>query len=247
MLTRILLLLGVLYLLPLATHAVWWMAHDHPASFSEADWSSSGILPDAARDREAVVHVLAGRTGRWKGIFAHHTWIVAKAKGAPRYSRYEVVGWGMPVRVDAYPPDGRWYSDTPVVLASLRGEAAERAIPRIRAAVAQYPHADRGSYTIWPGPNSNSFVASVLRDAAPELSASLLPTAVGKDYAEPWLSAGVTASGTGLQLSAGGFAGLSIGWVEGVEINLGGLVAGIDVRRPALKLPGWGRVGLSAG
>jgi hypothetical protein len=35
-----------------------------------------------------------------------------------------------------------------------------------------------------------------------------------------------------------------VGWVEGIEINLLGLVAGIDVRRPALKIPGWGRVGM---
>ena len=27
-------------------------------------------------------------------------------------------------------------------------------------------------------------------------------------------------------------------------MNLLGLVAGIDLRRPALKLPGWGRIGL---
>jgi hypothetical protein len=32
--------------------------------------------------------------------------------------------------------------------------------------------------------------------------------------------------------------------VEGVEINLGGLVAGLDIREPALKLPGFGRIGL---
>ena len=42
----------------------------------------------------------------------------------------------------------------------------------------------------------------------------------------------------------GRWAGFTIGWVEGIEINLLGLVAGIDVRSPALKLPGWGRVGV---
>lgn len=242
---RVLLLFTLVFLLPLATHAAWWMTHDHPASFAEADWSASGVLPDAKREPEAVVHVLAGRTGRWKGIFAHHSWIVVKPRGAIRYSRYEVVGWGMPVRTDAYAPDGRWYGDTPVILASLRGEAAEAAIPRIRAAVAAYPHAARGSYTIWPGPNSNTFVASVLRTGAPDLSPALLPTALGKDYMGPRAFAGLTASGTGVQVSLRGLAGLSIGWVEGVEVNVGGLIAGFDVRRPALKLPGWGRVGLA--
>jgi hypothetical protein len=31
-----------------------------------------------------------------------------------------------------------------------------------------------------------------------------------------------------------------------VELNFLGLVAGLDFRRPAIKLPGWGRIGLSA-
>jgi hypothetical protein len=29
-----------------------------------------------------------------------------------------------------------------------------------------------------------------------------------------------------------------------VEINVLGLVAGIDIRRPAIKLPGFGRIGM---
>jgi hypothetical protein len=37
---------------------------------------------------------------------------------------------------------------------------------------------------------------------------------------------------------------LTIGWVEGVEVNVLGLVAGIDLRRPALKVPGLGRLGI---
>ena len=46
-----------------------------------------------------------------------------------------------------------------------------------------------------------------------------------------------------MQVSLGGYAGLSVGWVEGIEVNFLGLIAGIDLRRPALKLPGWGRIG----
>ena len=56
----------------------------------------------------------------------------------------------------------------------------------------------------------------------------------------------MTPSGTGIRLSLRGYAGLTLGWVEGVEINLLGAVAGFDLRRPALKLPGWGRLGLPA-
>jgi hypothetical protein len=70
----------------------------------------------------------------------------------------------------------------------------------------------------------------------------LLPTAIGKDYAWPFF-AGTAPSGEGVQLSLGGLLGVTVGWVEGLEINVLGLVAGMDVRRPALKLPGWGRLG----
>ena len=38
--------------------------------------------------------------------------------------------------------------------------------------------------------------------------------------------------------------GITIGWVEGVEVNVLGLVTGVDIRRPALKLPGFGRIGV---
>jgi len=45
----------------------------------------------------------------------------------------------------------------------------------------------------------------------------------------------------------GGYLGLTIGWVEGLEINFLGAVVGLDIRRPALKLPGIGRLGMMAG
>lgn len=241
---RLALILIILLLAPLATHAAWWQLQDHPRSWSEADWSSAKLLPPPSRETEAVVHVLAGRTGRWKGIFAHHTWIVVKAAGASRYTRYDVVGWGSPVRVDVHAPDGRWYGDTPRILLTLRGAEAQAAVPKIRDAVQRYRFARPGSYVVWPGPNSNTFVAEIAR-VVPELAPALLPTAIGKDYA-PWpLFAGTTPSGTGLQVSLGGILGVSIGWVEGVEMNVLGLVLGADLRRPALKLPGWGRIGFA--
>lgn len=234
------------FLLPLLTHALWWLSQEHPRSYAVADWSSADVLPRPAAVPEAVVHVLAGRTGRWKGIFAHHTWVVVKPKGAARYTRYEVVGWGQPVRTDSYAADGRWFGDTPVILTSLRGQAAEEAIPRVRAAVASYPYASRGTYGIWPGPNSNTFIAHIAR-AAPELASGLLPTAIGKDF-QPWPDvAQLTPSRTGVQFSLYGLLGLSVAWVEGIEVNILGLVAGVDLRRPALKVPGWGRLGLPAG
>jgi hypothetical protein len=37
--------------------------------------------------------------------------------------------------------------------------------------------------------------------------------------------------------------GFKLAWVEGVEFNFLGLVAGFDIRNPGLKLPGFGRIG----
>ena len=51
-------------------------------------------------------------------------------------------------------------------------------------------------------------------------------------------------SGTGIRAHARRLCGLTLGWVEGIEINILGAVLGIDLRRPAIKLPGLGRIGL---
>jgi len=122
------------------------------------------------------------------------------------------------------------------------GRAGRTAIPKIEAAIADYAYRQDGDYRVWPGPNSNSFVAAVLR-AVPELRVALPPNAVGRDYRHGFY-AGLTDSRTGIELSLYGVVGLKFGWVEGVEFDLLGLVAGLDLRHPAVKLPGYGRIGL---
>ena len=79
--------------------------------------------------------------------------------------------------------------------------------------------------------------------AVPELQTALPPTAIGKDFPYNGDVFGPTPSGTGVRITLGGYLGLTIGWVEGIEINFLGAVFGIDLRRPAVKLPGLGRVG----
>ncbi|HWB45811.1 MAG TPA: DUF3750 domain-containing protein [Hyphomicrobiaceae bacterium] len=233
---------AALFLLPLAVHAAWWISHDPDIGWSEADWSSAGILPPARATPGAVVRVYAARTGRWKGAVAVHTWIVIKERGASAYTRFDKTGWGRPVKVNGWAPDARWYGHAPFVVAAFDGPAAERLIPKIKAAVARYPFNSYGAYSVWPGPNSNSFVAYVL-NAVPEAQVTLPPTAIGKDWHADLRIFGLAPSHTGIQLSLGGLLGFTLGWVEGIEINVLGLVAGIDIRHPALKLPGFGRIG----
>jgi len=214
------------------------------------DWRTAthrpvGLAPDAAEHDDAIVQVYASRTFGWRGAFADHTWLAAKPKGADRYTRYEVIGWfarsgGSVVSVSAgRAPDAEWYGATPRLIRDVRGAQAQTVIDKLGRAVSDYPHAN--TYSAWPGPNSNTFVAHLGR-AIPELRLALPSTAIGKDYlpAGEWVAR--MPSGTGYQLSLSGLLGVSAAADEGFELNVLGLVTGIDVRRPALKLPGIGRV-----
>jgi hypothetical protein len=213
------------------------------------DWrtasrASAGLAPDPATTPEAVVQVYAARAVRWRGYFGVHTWISAKRENANQYKVYEVIGWrlysgGSAVVVHNRPPDGRWFGAEPELLRELRGPGVEQIIDRIETAVTAYPYAD--SYVIWPGPNSNTFVAFVARHV-PELALDLPPTAIGKDYLGPSLVARA-ASGTGYQFSLFGLLGLTLAKEEGFEFNLLGLTFGIDAAEPAVKLPFVGRLG----
>jgi hypothetical protein len=231
----------VAFVLPLGTRAVHhWYGGGHQMSWSQADWSSAALLPDPAASEEAMIRIYAARTGRWRGVVAHHSWIVVKAAGERAYTRHDKVGWGrMPVRVNGWAPDARWFSHEPETVLALNGERAERLIPRIAEAVEAYPFAGEGGYRAWPGPNSNSFVAHVLEEV-PELGAALPSTALGRDWAGGGFGIGRSMSGTGLRIAFGGYGGLAIGLVEGIEIHVLGLVAGIDPLRLGIKLPGWG-------
>jgi len=232
--------------LPVALSGIGFLLGDRQGNWRTADRSSSGLLPDASQHADAVIRVYAARTVRWRGIFAVHSWIVVKERGAPQYTRYDYTAWGEPIRIDGFVPDGRWFGAIPQTVVSVDGDTAERLIPKIRAVIEKYRFSRYGDYRPWPGPNSNTFVQAAL-DAVPELKAVLPPTAIGKDYPYRGQWIGVTASGTGIFVSLGGYLGLTIGWVEGLELNLFGAVVGFDLRRPALKLPGIGRIGAASG
>jgi hypothetical protein len=147
------------------------------------------------------------------------------------------------VRLNWWPPD-LWFGERGQVVADIKGTQAQALIPRIEAAIKEYRYANDGDYVIWPGPNSNTFIATILR-AVPELGAMLPPNAVGRDF-RPMPYLGLTDSGTGIEASLWGVLGVKVGWVEGVELNMLGLVAGVDVRHPALKVPGFGRLGFES-
>ena len=214
-------------------------------SWNTATRDVSGLAPPPAATPEAVVQVYGARAFGWRGAFAVHTWIAVKPAGAASYTSYEVIGWrywrggnGLTRREGA--PDHQWFGSTPEVYAELRGAEAAAAIPEIEAAVAAYPFAER--YRTWPGPNSNTFTATIARQV-PALRLDLPPTAVGKDYLGETTFVATAPSGTGYQISLFGVAGLLAAKEEGLEINLLGMTFGIDPLDLAVKIPGLGRFG----
>jgi hypothetical protein len=240
---RLALFILIVFLLPAALTTAWWWVKERPGSWRTAEWGTSGVLPAAADPADAAIHILAARTGGLKGAVSVHSWIVISHEGSDQYERYDKVGWGSPIRRNGYAADAFWYSNLPFVVHSVTGREAERLIPQVEAAIAAYPFSAPGGYHIWPGPNSNSFVAHVL-DAVPALGAKLPPNAVGRDFAPGLASLRIAPDWRDVHATLGGYAGFAFGVRSGFELHLLGLVAGFDFKRPALKIPALGRVGL---
>jgi len=93
----------LLIIAPVSVSAANYFLGDARGNWQTADRSSAGLLPNASAHPDALIRVYAARTVRWRGIFAVHTWIVLKERGAPRYSRYDYTAWGDPIRVDGLP------------------------------------------------------------------------------------------------------------------------------------------------
>src|SRR3712207_7754974 len=103
---RTFLIIVALFIIPLGAHALWWtLREDIAPSWRAADWSSAKLLPAATEAPEAIVAVYAARGGRWRGIFAHHTWGGGKEAGARQYTRYDKIGWGSPGGTNGRGPD----------------------------------------------------------------------------------------------------------------------------------------------
>jgi hypothetical protein len=212
-----------------------------------ADWRNAsrepvGLAPDPAQVREAMVQVYGARVVGAKGLFGVHTWVAVKPTAAPAWTVYEVIGWRLRwgdsvVVIREGAPDARWFGAEPELYAEKRGPGVDELIRRVDAAARSYPYA--GQYTLWPGPNSNTFTAWISR-AVPELELDLPATAIGKDYLGSSV-VGAAPSGHGLQFSLAGLLGLLLSPVEGVEINLLGLSFGISPL--GIKLPLVGRLG----
>lgn len=240
-------LIIAVFLLPvMISVARHYMSDNQSKSWWELRRDSSLQAPAPAEFSDAVIQVYAARAARWRGAFGVHTWIAVKPSGDSAYTRIEVMGyalrWGnSTVRIRRGSPDGYWFGSKPWLLRDIRGGAeVDQMIERLITAAENYPY--HKQYRVWPGPNSNTFIATLAREV-PELRLELPPTAVGKDYLPFGQIMADAPSDSGVQFSLRGLLGLMIAAEEGVEMNLLGLTAGVDFSPLAIKLPGMGRIG----
>lgn len=161
------------------------------ASCSSGGWrtasrDSAGLAPLPADTQEAVVHVYGADAWGWRGWFAIHTWIAVKPAAAESYTVYDVVGWRggagrEVVRIREDVPDRHWYGAKPRLLADHRGPQAQAMIKKIDQAARDYPW--KGTYRVFPGPNSNTFVGWIGR-RVPEMKLDLPLSAIGAGYGD---------------------------------------------------------------
>ena len=116
------------------------------------------------------------------GIIAWHYWfVVTDDSGCHRWEVWQTKnagGWCIGhVHRDLKTPEAGVGGGPSRVAAQWEGEAARR-IAEVLQKAERYPHCER--YRMWPGPNSNTFVAWVLREAG--VSATLDPRGIGRNY-----------------------------------------------------------------
>lgn len=174
---------------------------------------------------------------------AIHYWFAVFTSDDKKWSRWEVwqnpgvvpTSWGH-VHKDLMHPDFGVGGGTYRIHKEWRGRSARDIIAVLNRPL-EYPY--RNKYHAWPGPNSNTYVAWILKQARAPVD--LHPKAVGKDYLGP-VGASLSPTRTGLQVDSP-VLGLKLGLKDGIEIHLLGLTIGLDLCPPALKTP-FGRLGI---
>jgi Protein of unknown function (DUF3750) len=174
---------------------------------------------------------------------AVHYWFVVGDPAARQWHRWEV--WQTKdaggqslghVHCDLRHPDdgvgGGAYR-----LAAEWSDSAAQAIYAVLAQAQDYPYRDL--YRAWPGPNSNTFVAWVLREAG--LHHALDPRAIGKDYVG-LLGMQLSSRPAGAQVETP-LLGVRVCLRDGVEVHLLGLTCGLRWSPLEVYTP-FGRLGL---
>lgn len=142
----------------------------------------------------ASIQVYGASVWGFRGYFAIHTWIATRSADEQRHHIHQVIGWrlrrtGSALTFHEGDPDTPWFGNEAILLHELTGADAEAVIPAVREAIKSYPFAT--TYTMFPGPNSNSFTEWVAQEV-PELGLQLPAKAIGRlwmRYYHPTFSA----------------------------------------------------------
>jgi len=215
-------------------------------SWRDASRESINIALPAKSVTQDTFQIYYARAYSWRGYFAVHPWVAWIKKGDKEYTIAQVSYWkkrssNTAISIRQGIPDRRWFDNAPTLLYEVKGKQASKIIKKVKSRINDYPYAK--TYTLYPGPNSNTFVAYLIK-SVDEIKTELPPHAIGKDYAalSDFLSS--SPSSRGFQISLYGLLGLTVGLDEGIEFNIIGLNFGIDILRPAIKLPFIGRLGV---
>ena len=76
-------------------------------------------------------------------------------------------------------PDRLWFGEKPQILKEHKGSEVDKMIDDINKAANAYPW--KKTYSVFPGPNSNTFTAWIARQV-PELELTLPFKAIGSGY-----------------------------------------------------------------
>jgi hypothetical protein len=203
-----------------------------------AKWTATTDSPD-----ELVVQLRCSTVPDPLRLLVVHYWFAVFDPETGHPHRWEVwqqagaggTSWGH-VYKDLMDVDADTGGGPTQIRAEWHGPEA-RALAQALVGSPVYP--DREQYCAWPGPNSNTYVAWVLRRAG--VWADLEPRGIGKDYLGP-AGVAITAGGTGAQVETS-LLGLKVGVRDGIELHFLYFTLGLDALRPAVKTP-FGRLGL---
>jgi hypothetical protein len=146
------------------------------------------MAPHVASEGGCVVQLRYAALPSIFGAIADHYWFVVFDEGSGACQRWEV--WHVKnagghcvghVHCNLLDPDADVGGGPTRIAAEWRGLAAS-ALREVLERPEDYPHCQR--YHYWPGPNSNTFAAWVLREAG--IAYPLHWRAIGSHYGKNW-------------------------------------------------------------
>jgi hypothetical protein len=201
--------------------------------------ATDGVSPIGATETDdCVVQLRCAPLPLVLRHFALHHWFTRSAPTEAGWERWEVwqsqnrggTSWGH-VHRDLMAPHSGVGGGPGWVAAEWRGDEARRIAAVLERCSTDYPYPRR--YLAWPGPNSNTFIAWVLREAG--IADDMDPRGIGKDFLGAW-GVGGSARPAELRIESP-VLGLRVRRGVGVELHLFGLTIGVGVNPFTLQTP----------